>query len=360
MSDKMPKVLVINTVAAAYNGITTVILNFAKATCKKVEYSFLLCAGGEDGIINELKSMGDVIIPSVSRNGNPIAYTLWLRNLVKSKKYSAVHVHGNSGTMYFDVLGAKLGGCKTRIVHCHSSSCTHSTAHKILKPLLNIDMTLGIGCSDLARKWLFTRKSMVMYNGIDVEKFRFSRSVRQEYRSSLDIGDNLLIGHVGYMDGVKNHLFLLSAFAKAISKRPEMTLLLIGDGDLRPQIEEFISTNGLEKKVILLGRRSDVDKLYQAMDVFVLPSLFEGLPVTLVEAQASGLPCFASSAVTRQADLGGVSYLDIGNEYADKWADALIAINPSLNRDEWCDRVAQTDFNIGVTAEKLLEFYGSK
>lgn len=358
MSDKMPKVLVINTVASAYNGITTVVLSFAKATCKKVEYNFLLCAGGEDGIIEELKSMGEVIIPPVVRNENPVAYTLWLRNLVKSEGYSAVHVHGNSGTMYFDVLGAKLGGCKKRIVHSHSSSCTHATAHKILKPLLNMDMTLGIGCSDLAREWLFTKKSVVMYNGIDVEKFSFSPSVRQEYRDLLGIGDNLLIGHVGYMDGVKNHLFLLSAFAKALRKRPEMTLLLIGDGDLRPQIEEYISTNGLEKNVILLGRRSDVDKLYQAMDIFVLPSLFEGLPVTLVEAQSSGLPCFASSAVTRQADLGGVTYLDIGEGNSEKWAEAFISANPSLNRDEWCDRVAKTEFNIEVTAQKLLEFYG--
>ncbi len=358
MSDKMSKVLIINTVSSAYNGITSVILSFARATYKKMEYNFLPCAGGEDGIIEELKSMGEVIIPPVVRNENPVAYTLWLKKLVKSKGYSAVHVHGNSGTMYFDVLGAKLGGCKKRIVHCHSSSCTHSTAHKILKPLLNMDMTLGIGCSDLARKWLFTKKSIVMYNGIDVEKFRFSPATRQECRNSLDIGENLLIGHVGYMDEVKNHLFLLSAFAKALKKRSDITLLLIGDGDLRPQIEEYISSNGLEKNVILLGRRSDVDKLYQAMDIFVLPSLFEGLPVTLVEAQSSGLPCFASSAVTRQADLGGVSYLDIGEGNDEKWAEAFTSAIPSLSREEWCDRVAATEFNIGVTAQKLLEFYG--
>ncbi len=358
MSDKMCKVLVIDTVSAAYNGITSVILNFAKATYTKVEYSFLLCAGGEEKIIEELRLMGEVIIPPVVRNENPLAYTLWLKKLVKTKGYSAVHVHGNSGTMYFDVLGAKLGRCKKRIVHCHSSSCTHSTAHKILKPLLNMDMTLGIGCSDLARKWLFTKKSIVMYNGIEVEKFRFSQSVRQEYRTELGVDDDLLIGHVGYMDGVKNHLFMLSAFAKALKKRSDITLLLIGDGDLRPQIEEYISANGLEKNVILLGRRGDVDRLYQAMDIFVLPSLFEGLPVTLVEAQSSGLPCFASSAVTRQADLGGVIYLDIGDGKEEKWAETFIAALPSSHREEWCDKVAATEFNIAVTAKKLLEIYG--
>lgn len=354
----MKKVLVINTVSASYNGITSVILNFAKATAHKIEYEFLLCAGGDEGVIGEFRDLGRVTIPPYLRSSSPISYTLWLKKQVKVTGYDAVHVHGNSGTMYFDVLGAQLGGCKRRIVHSHSSSCTHGFVHKVLKPFLNNGMTVGIACSDLARDWLFTKKSRVVYNGIDVERYKFSPSVREEYRKTLGIDSDLVIGHVGYMDGIKNHRFLISAFAAAVKKNPHLKLLLIGDGDLRPQVEEQIAREGLADRVVLLGKRGDVDNIYQAMDIFVLPSVFEGLPVTLIEAQSCGLPCIASSSVTRQADVGGVRFLGITDNDVSVWADALAKAEPSPNRAEGWTEVAKTDFNISVTAEKLLELYG--
>ncbi len=356
----MKRVLLINTAYTSFNGITSVIMNYVRKSYRMVEYDFVLCGKVEAKFADELKMLGKhVYIPPFSRVRKPLAYSAWLKKLIKQNQYDVIHVHGNSGTMYFEIHTAKQSKIPVRIAHSHSTSCKHMLAHKILKPFLNRDLTTAIACSDLAGKWLFTRDYTVLQNGVDVDKFSFSQTIRDEYRKKMGLENNFVIGHVGYMDTEKNHMFLLRVFKELVEKCPDARLILIGDGRLRSEIEQYILGNDLSNYVKVLGKRSDVANLYQCMDVFVLPSLFEGLPVTLVEAQAAGLHCIASSRVTMQANItGDIQYLSIDDGNINEWVKALLEIkNLTFNRSISVETVRGSAFNISKSVEALLQAY---
>jgi len=208
----MKKVLVINTSAMGYNGITSVIMNYATLTNDKVRYSFLPAGNIASAVKSELEEMGEVIIPLYKRSRQPIRYMLWLKELIKKEGFDVVHVHGNSGTMFFDIHAAKMAKVPVRIAHSHSTSCKSMTVHKLLKPVLNRELTNAIACSEAAGKWLFTNKYTVLPNGINIDDFRYSADDRTEYRKKLGMENKFVIGHVGYMDTEKNHMYLLDVF----------------------------------------------------------------------------------------------------------------------------------------------------
>ena len=354
------KILIINTANTGFTGITSVIMNYVRKTYKNVNYDFVLCGRVEEKFKNELETLGtNVFIPPCSRVKNPLGYSSWLKKLMKKNKYDVLHVHGNSGTVYFEINAAKQSKIPVRIAHSHSTSCKYMLAHKILKPLLNRELTEAIACSDLAGKWLFTRDYTVLQNGIDVDRFMFSQSVRDEYRKKMGLENKFVIGHIGYMDTEKNHMFLLHVFKGLVNVRPDARLLLIGDGRLRSEIEQYIEENGLTDFVQVLGKRSDVANLYQCMDVFVLPSLFEGLPVTLVEAQAAGLPCLVSDTVTRQVNISNnIQYIGINEADTENWISAFLEKDTfKKNRYEYGQYIKNSDFDIDNCVNKLISKY---
>lgn len=354
------KILIINTANTGFTGITSVIMNYVRKTYKNINYDFVLCGRVEEKFKNELETLGtNVFIPPCSRVKNPLGYSSWLKKLMKKNKYDVLHVHGNSGTMYFEINAAKQSKIPVRIAHSHSTSCKYMLAHKILKPLLNRELTDAIACSDLAGKWLFTRDYTVLQNGIDVDKFTFSHTVRDEYRKKLGLEDKFVVGHIGYMDTEKNHMFLLRVFKQLVEKRPDARLLLIGDGRLRSEIEQYIAENGLTDFVQVLGKRTDVANLYQCMDVFVLPSLFEGLPVTLVEAQAAGLPCLLSDIITKQVDITKrLQYISVEEADVYRWVNAMLTLSETgKNRTLYVDVLKRSEFNIENCVRNLLHIY---
>lgn len=355
----MKRILIINTANTDFTGITNVILNYLTATHSCVQYEFLLTARVNEQVADILRQYGAVHKPPYSRSKKSLAYMNWLTHFLKTNHFDGVHVHGNSGTTYFDIHAAKKARIPIRICHCHSSSCKHPIVHYTLKPFLNRELTHAISCSDLAEKWLFTKKSILLPNGINIPKYQFNLEARASYRAELGLENNFVIGHIGYMDTEKNHMFLLSVFKKLLSVRPESKLVLIGDGRLRSEIEQYIETENLKDSVLVLGKRGDACSLYSAMDAFVLPSLFEGLPLSLVEAQTAGLPCFVSNAVTKQADLtGSVTYLGIAEEDKDSWVQVLTDAKSQEDRPRFASMVADTVFNIDVCSKTLLEIYG--
>ena len=356
----MKRVLLINTAVTTLNGITSVIMNYVRKTYHIVDYDFLLCGRADEKFIDELSKLGKhVYRPPCSRSKKSLDYSSWLKKLIRQNRYDVIHVHGNSGTVYFEIHAAKKAGVPVRIAHSHSTSCKHQFVHRILKPLINHELTHAIACSDLAGKWLFTKDYTVLQNGIDVDKFAFSNVVREQCRRDMGLADKFVIGHIGYMDTEKNHLYLLRVFKKLIEKRPDARLLLIGDGRLRSEIESFIDENELRDFVYVLGKRSDVEKLYQCMDVFVLPSLFEGLPVTLVEAQSAGLPCVVSDTVTKQISLTQtMQYVGIEDTDIDAWISCILRFADTENdRSAYADVMKASDFNIENCTEKLMRIY---
>lgn len=359
----MKKILVVNTVNTGYTGITSVIVNYLSRTSELIEYDLVLNGKIDEGVKKILQGYAKrIFISPYRRSKKPLQYSRWLKNIIKDNKYDVVHIHANSGTAFFDIHAAKVAGVPKRVCHSHSSQCKFKAAHKILKPLLNMEMTNGIACSEIAGKWLFYKNYTLLNNGIDVNKFKFNHNIRDEYRRKLNIEESFVVGHIGYMDIEKNHNFLIEMFSQLIKEIPNARLLLIGDGRLRTEIEKNILENNLEEKIFVMGTRDDVAQLYQCIDVFVLPSLWEGLPVSMLEAQTAGLPCIVSANITKQADLtGNVTYVGIEQKDIAKWIDEFKKVQQQdCDRMKFSEFMKKSDFNIENCVLKLLQIYEVK
>ena len=356
------KVLVINTVNTGFTGITSVIMNLVRNTYRQIDYDFVLCWHVEPCFQEELQRMGkSVMQPPYRRFRQPLRYLKWLRQVMREGQYDAVHAHGNSATLFLEMFAAKQAGIPVRIAHSHSTSCRFQLAHRLLKPLLNRTMTHGVACGTAAGQWLFTGNFEVIPNAIDGKRYAFSENARRAYREKLDLIDKVVIGHVGYMDSEKNHQFLLDVFTDVCAQRQDLHLLLIGDGRLRPELERCVRERNLQSQVTMLGKRQDVNQLYQCMDLLVLPSLFEGFPVVLVEAQSAGLPCIVSEGVSRGTNLTeSVRFLPLEKQ---SWINALMECTAAENScrvaasQDHLRAIAAAHYEIAETAKYVIDIY---
>lgn len=359
------KVLIINTVRFRLNGITSVIMNYYRNMDKQdMQTDFVVVNEISQEYRRELEADGSRIY-RLTRKKNPLSYMLGLYRLMKKNRYDIVHVHGNSAMMFFDVLPAKLAGVPVRIVHSHNTTCSHMKLHKLLLPFFRKCYTHGFACGQEAGKWLFGEKAFTeLKNGIDLRAYRYDESVRQEHREKIQAGDRVVIGHVGNFIEQKNHSFLLDWYAKLAGDNDQYLLLLISDGALLEPMKEKAQQLGLRDKVLFLGKTTEVPGYFQAMDAFVLPSLHEGLPVVLIEAQAAGLPCYVSDKVTTQADLTkSLTYLPI--EDATVWAERMAEDTEkwmNLDRlqqcDDWQQLIAEEGYDVTRNAGWLKQLYG--
>lgn len=229
----------------------------------------------------------------------------------------------------------------------------------ILRPFARVFANRYLACSQLAAVWMYGKdladsgKVTVINNAIDLSKYAFHPEKRKTLRKALGLGDEFVVGHVGRFMFQKNHAFLLDAFAAALKKKPHMVLLLIGDGTLRPKMEEKVQQLGIGAQVKFLGLRSDVQDLYNAMDLFVLPSHYEGLPVVGVEAQANGLSCLFSTAVTRETK--NAVFFDL-SQGAERWAEKIVSSTGERN-PEVEQEMREAGFDIDASALKLKHMY---
>ena len=208
-------------------------------------------------------------------------------------------------------------------------------------------------------RWMFKNHSFViMRNAINTEKFVYDPEIAKRQKESLGIEDKFVLGHVGRFNFQKNHEFLIEIFNEVCKENANTVLLLVGTGELEENIHKKVRNLGLHEKVKFLGVREDIPELMQAMDVFVFPSLFEGLPVTLVEAQAAGLPCVVSDTITKEIDItNNVKFLDInGKTY--EWAKDII--KKKERKKEAYHMLEKAGFDIKNNAEWLVEQYQRK
>ena len=200
-------------------------------------------------------------------------------------------------------------------------------------------------------------KVEIINNAIDLDKFKYDENIRKQKREEFGIGeDTKVIGHIGRLVTVKNHLFLIDVFNEVYKKNKNTILILAGEGPLRDTIKDKIKSLNLENNVKLLGIRKDVNELYQAFDVLVLPSLYEGLPVVGIEAQASGLSCILSDAMTRETKILDTSKFISLNETKENWADCIIKLLENSKREDARKQLRNKKFDIKVEAEKLDDF----
>lgn len=356
------KVLMIITVGLGKNGISTCVLNYWDVLKDMgIETDVLAPNQVDSEIKNRFRNKGSKLYELISRNSEPWKYFRKLRKIIKKGNYDIVHVHGNSATMAVELTAAFLAGCKVRIAHSHNTTCQHMKAHRLLLPLFDRMYTHGAACGKEAGEWLFgTKDFMVIPNGIRIEEYRYSEEAGRTYREAKGISpDRILIGHIGLFNYQKNQEFLVRVFAGLLEQSHDYLLLLAGDGELKEKTENLVSCLKIEDHVIFTGNEEDVPACLSAMDLFVLPSRFEGLPYVLVEAQAAALPCIVSSSVTKEADLTGLLRFVDGFREED-WIRAITEQKKGHAAETYARiqrELREKGYDIRHNGEMLAEFY---
>lgn len=355
------KILVINTVPTDKNGITNVIFNYLKAMGNDVAFDYVAINNPDAFYVNFLEEKGAALYSLKRRN--VLGYIGSLCKIIKKNKYDAIHVHGNSHTVVLELLAAKLAGCKVRIIHAHSTGCNSVALHKLLAGLFDCLCTDRLACGESAGKFMFGLKPFeIINNGVDVEKFSFDKKAREVFRINLALTEtDILIGHVGYFMPVKNQSFLVDIFAELAKNDSRYHLVLIGDGAMRTEIEQKVASLGLTNKVTFTGNIDNVSEYLNAIDIIIMPSLYEGLPLTLVEQQANGLQCVVSDTITAEADkTGNLSFLSLQAPISD-WVQAvensLCMQDRELRSKDAFIAIESAGYSIRKEAKKLVEYY---
>ena len=344
-------------------GAQSMIINlYKKIDRKKIQFDFVLDHPNELYYKETVEKLGANIYEMPAFHGLNAGEIkrAWNCFFKEHPEYKVLHSHVRSYASLFIPI-AKKHGLKT-IIHSHSTSNgkgISSIIKRVMQYPLRNQADFFMVCSKESGEWLFGKKIVnsdkyfMLQNAIDVDAYKYNIEIRAKYRIELGLKDELTFIHVGRFHPAKNHEFLLNLFSE-IHKRNENTKLVLV-GDLRPQIERQIANLQLESAIILTGNRSDVPNLLQAADCFLFPSNWEGLPVTVVEAQASGMPCLISDRITKDVDVSPlVKYLSIDHG-VENWVNSLEEIDYS--RQDVLELIKKAHFDISSTATWLQNFY---
>ncbi len=348
-------------------GIQTFIMAmYRKVDRTKIQFDFLV--EKEDPYFSdEIKKMGGHIYCISSRREGYSKYIKRLKDFFSEHdEYKIVHMHTSSLTNVEPLRIAKKHSVELRILHAHSSNimgkfaCIHKIFHKINKVTINRYCNKKIACSKEASEWMFgTTSGVEMFsNAVDSKLFIYDEGNRAEIRREFGISNSsVVLGCVGRFSHPKNHMKMIDIFSAFHKKDKESRLLLVGDGDLREQIEERVTVHNLENAVVFAGVRKDCFRFYSAFDVLVMPSLYEGLPVTLVEAQASNIPCIVSDTITRQVDFEGkIKYVSLDSD-DEEWVDIIQKELKNTTRFDNSLVIADNLFDSNAIVEKILKIY---
>ena len=352
-------------------GIENMLMNFYRKTDReKVQFDFLVHAPEKAEFEDEIESLGGCVyrLPVQRSVKHFIGYLNALEEFFKGhQEYKVVHCHMNALSL-FPIYVAKKAGVPVRIAHSHvalQSNSYTSIFRRVCKRLLNTCCTDRFACGEKAGRYMFSDKYYdkglvtVVNNGIDCESFSFDEEKRNEIREKYGFGDELVIGHVGRFDEFKNQSFLIDILDCLKKADVKVKLLLLGEGTLFDQIKAKVQRLGLSNSVVFAGVVPDVYNYLNAMDVFAFPSVFEGLPLTLVEAQANGLKIFASDAVSSESDLTGlVEFLPLSLG-AKEWAKRIISGMPYERQDKTAE-IRQAGYDSETSAKWLEKFYLEK
>ena len=351
--------------ALDFGGITSFMLSYAsRFDREQVAVDFLVHGMQEGPREQEAAALGAKIWHVPYKRDHYLKNRAAVREVLFTGGYEIVHAHmdGMNGSV---LAMAKAAGIPARISHCHNTGFltgnpVKARIHRMAADRIPSVATDLMACSPEAGRFLYgTHPFSVIPNAIEPGRFRFSPEKREAFRNRYGAdADTLVAGCVARYDDVqKNQLFLLDAFRKALEDGGKRKLLLIGEGPDRPKLEERIRALGLEGKAVLTGSVGDIPGILSALDLFCLPSRFEGLGIVLIEAQAAGLPCIASDPVPRCTEVTGCSYLPLEQE---TWAAAIRSAVPARERTVDPERFAEAGYDIDAEALKLQRFYLEK
>lgn len=299
----------------------------------------------------------------------PLVRISRFRKVCRERNIQLMHFNVDTALMVLNILGAKLGGVKHITAHSHTAGFVYpgkldKLAHYLCRPFFPLVCDRFWACSHKSARFLFPAsvvkhgKYQVIPNGISAEKFDYREDTRQKVRRELGVEGKFVLGHAGRFTAAKNHLYLIDLFKAVREKDPDSVLVLFGIGELMEQVKQKVARENLSDSVIFYGVTDRIHEMYQGMDVFLMPSIFEGLPVAGVEAQVSGLPCVFASTVTDEVDICGIStFLDL-DAPVEQWVDAILAAK-GQPRKSYLEQICNAKYDIQSTADTFTEAYSS-
>lgn len=348
-------------------GVEAVVMNYYKnIDHHKIQFDFICDEDSTNIPYKDIENLGGKVI-LVPPYQHVIKYQKEMIRILKEENYKIVHSHINTLSV-FPLRAAKRAGVPVRIAHSHSTTnkkeWKKNIIKNILKPFAKLYATDYFACTEHAGRWLFGNKEFdngnvyILNNAIELDKFIYNEEIRKSKREELNISDDtLIIGHIGRFVAQKNHTFLIDIFNEVLKRKENAVLLLIGQGPLQEDIERKVKDLGISNKVRFLGQREDVSELYQAMDVFVFPSLYEGLGMVLIEAQCSGLCCIASTEVPQVAKVtDNIDFISLDDD-TNNWCDSIIKSKSYNQRIDNFKQVSQSGYHIQEEVNKLEEQY---
>lgn len=328
------------------NGINKYIINVIQYIIKNNCKVDVLTREHSQDVIQYWKKKGCSNIFVISRNRRPIKQFREMLRLYSNNIYDVAYFNISEASDCIGIMAAKYCKIKKVIVHSHNSNIKKDNiitykikkmCNYLAKPILSYCCNMFLACSTEAAEWLYSKKIIKkklyknVYNLVDYDKFKYDIDKRKELRKKLNLEDKFVIGHVGRFDKVKNQIFLLDVLKIILAKKKKAILILIGDGKEKTEVIEYAKKIGLENKVIFTGEIQKTEDYFQVFDVFVLPSLYEGLPIVGIEAQFSLLHCLFSSNISKEVIISeNAKFLDIDNP--EIWSNEICKINNRVNK----------------------------
>lgn len=345
-------------------GLETFLMNvYRNIDRSQVQFDFLVHTRKNCAYDDEIRDYGGKIFAISSRNQGILNnYKALNEFFAAHSEYKIVHQHLSSLTYNEPLKIAKKYNVPNRIIHGHNTqeggNFLHHFIHHWNRLFLEYYATDCFACSDLAARWLCGNRGnfTIVHNGIETDKFVYDESKRKAVRKAWGMENKLVIGHVGRFSYPKNHDFLIDIFQSVYKKVPRSVLLLVGEGELRGKIEQKVSSLGLQEQVVFTGLRSDIPEMLNAMDILVFPSLYEGFPVALVEAQSSGVKCIISDRITRQAAITDLIAFKSLSASPDEWANVVVKESRYTRRNTYND-IVHAGFDIKQIAHGLQRYY---
>ena len=367
------RVLMINISPAKtmkiWGGVASFSYNIYKSINKqKIQYDFLsLNQTTFDLKREEIEKMGGKIFELGISNYKSVFHVGKVYKFIKTHHYDVVHINMTVPVCQcYIAIAARMAGVKKIIAHSHSfkkSNRLSAIKRKIMNPLLSILATDYIACSDDAAKQLFSKRLLksgeikIVNNGIKTEEFIFNEENKKRLRDEFNIKNEFVIGHIGRFSRQKNHSFLIDVFGEIIQNHPNSKLLLIGKGDLEQEMQNKIEKAGLNEKVIFAGERTDIPELLSAMDIFIFPSIHEGLGIVAIEAQAAGLIIIASNAIPKEACItDNFKYYSL-DDTAKEWAVKVLEYKDGYEKKNMRDEIVKAGYDVSTAVYTLEKLY---
>ena len=362
---KKIKILMIG-MSSNLGGIETYLYNLYRNADKNI-FQFDFTNVTEQDIVykEELEKNGCQIFKLTPRYKNYKKHLEDLKNIFKNNNYDYVHYNIMSFSWYEPIVIANKYSNARIIIHSHCSSSNYLKGNHFRTTLLNKVGKfktrkipyMKVACGQQAGDYMFGKSNYTIFNnGVDLEKFKFNNSNRKKIRKELKIKDNITIfGLIAAFFPVKNHEFLIDIFYEILKIKKDSKLILIGEGPLQEKIKNKVNSLGINNKVLFLGKRTDVDKIYSALDVYLMPSLAEGLSISLIEAQVNGLKCYTSNNVDKNSNItGNVEFLSL-DQSSEDWVKYIL--NQDNSRDEKVLNKIPDEFNAKKSYEEVYKFY---